>query len=763
MSGRPTAAIAGAALGLGLAPFAPAGSPPPAALVCLAAVLALALVAAPRPGGPALALAVACGAAAGLGVGQARVAAIDAGALTGRAGAEAEVRGWVLATPHRSQGTVSVRVGTPDGRVMIQAPEPVADLPAGREVVARGSLRDPAPWESGFLARLGIAQVLRASRIEPTGARRGGFQGAIDGIRDRASSTLGSGTAAPEAQLLRGFVLGEDDRIDQGTVSDFRRSGLAHLLAVSGENVALLGLLAAPILGLLGVPLRRRLAVLLALIAVYVLVTGASPSIERAGVSGAATVIATLAGRPASRRHVVALAAVVTLALNPRATGDPGWQLSFAAVVGIILAAAPIRDALLPAHRPAGRVRRALAEGAGVTVAATLATAPLVAASFGNASLTALPANLLALPAVAPVMWLGMLAAALAQVPALPVAPLVWFAGLLAAYVAQVAHWLGSPGWAQVGVPSMPAAAVAALYAAICAGLYAALTSHRRRRSLRVGRGALAAAAVACAALTALALGPGRSPSAGLRAGLRVTVLDVGQGDSILLDPRRGAPILVDGGPPGDDLAGKLRAAGVAGVGAALVTHDQADHAGGVEDLLGSMPVARFGYGVRSPRLLARARATGVRPLRLAQGSELRSGALRLDILWPPAGRERGAAARAADPNTLALVGVARWHGFSMLLTADAEAEQVPVDPGPVDVLKVAHHGSADAGLPSLLARTSPRFAVISVGAGNRYGHPDPATLRDLAEAHVPVARTDVDGQIEIDVTRHGWSAHAGA
>ena len=101
---------------------------------------------------------------------------------------------------------------------------------------------------------------------------------------------------------------------------------------------------------------------------------------------------------------------------------------------------------------------------------------------------------------------------------------------------------------------------------------------------------------------------------------------------------------------------------------------------------------------------------------------------------------------------------IARWRGFSILLTADAEAADVPLDSGPVDVLKVAHHGSADPGLGDLLAETAPRLAVISVGAANPYGHPAPQTLRTLASHRVPVLRTDLDGTVEIDAERGRWS-----
>jgi competence protein ComEC len=263
--------------------------------------------------------------------------------------------------------------------------------------------------------------------------------------------------------------------------------------------------------------------------------------------------------------------------------------------------------------------------------------------------------------------------------------------------------------------------------------------------------------------LAGLAVGlraPGGAAT-GPPAGLRVSVLDVGQGDAILLQPAGAEPVLVDGGPPGDGLASKLRAAGVERLGAAVVTHDQFDHAGGIRELLGTMPVGRLAYAVLGRPTLAEARTAGAAPWRLARGSELRDGLLRLDVLWPPrellAGRRRG-----EDPNLPAIVMLARWRRFRMLLTADAEAEATPVDPGPVDVLKVAHHGSDDAGLGRLLDRARPRLAVISVGAGNPFGHPTPGTLATLAAHGVPVLRTDRDGAVVLEVDRRGVEVEAG-
>jgi competence protein ComEC len=575
-----------------------------------------------------------------------------------------------------------------------------------------------------------------------------------DQIRARASEGVGQGMPPREAELARGFVLGEDDRIDEETKEDFRRSGLSHLLAVSGENVTLLALLAMPLLGALGIPLRERLLWVLALIAVYVPVAGAGPSIQRAGVMGAVGLLATLAGRRASRFYALVLAATVTLAIDPAVASDIGWQLSFAAVLGILLLASPIRRAIT-AHLGLGRWRRALAEGLAVTIAATLATAPLIAYHFETLSTTTLVANVMAMPAVAPAMWLGMCSAGLAQVSGLPLEPLNELNALLLAYVAQVAAWCAAPGWAELHVHLSEGGLVAAYLTLGSAVLVCLSLTRFKLRAPRLFlplirlRPRVALAVLGALLLVALS-GGGGSAAAPVH-GLRVEILDVGQGDAILLQPAAAPAVLVDGGPPGDGLAGKLKEAGVTGLGAAIITHDQSDHVGGIEELLGRFPIGRLAFARLDRQLLASAAAAGVEGERIAAGQELRSGALRLRVLWPP--RELlGPESQGQDPNQLALVIEARWRQFSLLLTADAEAEAVPIDPGPVDVLKVAHHGSDDAGLGVLLERTQPKLAVISVGEDNPYGHPTQGTLAALARHQVPVLRTDRDGDVMIDV-----------
>ncbi|HEX4670320.1 MAG TPA: ComEC/Rec2 family competence protein [Solirubrobacterales bacterium] len=617
------------------------------------------------------------------------------------------------------------------------------------------SPRPPLPVLIGILALVAIALVRSGE------------------IRERASDGLGRGMPAREGELARGFVLGEDERIDAETKEDFRRSGLSHLLAVSGQNVTLLALLAMPVMAALGIPLRERLVWVLGLIVIYVPLAGAGPSIQRAGVMGAAGVLASLAGRRASRLYALLLAVGVTVAIDPGVAADIGWQLSFAAVTGIFLLASPLREPIAARLGSSGW-RRALAEGAAVTIAATLATAPLIAFHFETLSTTTLVANLLAMPAVAPAMWLGMATAAAAQVPGLPVEALNWLNALLLGYVAQVAAWCGRASWAEVQV-RLGLGGLAASYLGIA---LAALTWMRFARAKRIAaaraggstRGSpfirmaveksTARATRSLFALLALfvvgiggwmAVAPGADGGIRPVPGLRVEVLDVGQGDAILLQPAGAPPLLVDGGPPGDGLAGKLEDAGVERLGAAVVTHDQSDHAGGIEETLGRVPIARLVYARLGRPLLERARAAGAVPIRAAAGGELRSGGLRLEVLWPPSELIEEPVP-GTDPNQLALVLLARWRDFSMLLTADAEAEAVPLDPGPIDVLKVAHHGSDDAGLAALLDRTRPRLAAISVGADNPYGHPTAATLATLAAHGIRTLRTDLDGDIVIDV-----------
>lgn len=764
---RRTCALAGASVGLGAAALSSGGSAGNVAIASLGIAtgcsLAGAVIGRARAGpsrwlGLGGVLFGCC--LLGLVVGQMRLSAISDGAAEIPIGSVVEVEGVVTAWSVGSDGSNSITLSSSAGRLALEAGagfEPTV----GEVVRAVGVCAGVPEWRADWFAQRGIISLIEVRRIAATGERRGGIPGAVDSVRIRSEKALGAGMPPTEAALARGFVLGQDQSIPPLTEDEFRRSGLAHLLAVSGQNVVLLSILAWPFLALIGLRLPGRLAATIGLVAFYVLVTGAGPSIQRAGIMGVAALLAGLAGRPMVRFHALLLAAVITLAINPRAISDPGWLLSFAATAGIMAWAVPLARAFGAIPGESG-IRQSIVEAMAVTVSATLATAPLGAAIFGTSSVTALPANIAALPAVAPAMWLGMISAAVGQISSTLAIPINWVNARLLAFIEQIAHLMATPEWAVLDLGSFPLYLVPLSWLIVGSGVKA-VCSHRARRSgLDTGRRAsrwLLGAGVAVAGLILLAIVVRRpsviaSDPAGDR--LVVCALDVGQGDAILLDPPGPSAALVDTGPPGSDLAAMLRERGVVDLSALILTHDQSDHIGEAGDLMRSIPIRELAFARLGERLkeLASVRGIGLRPV--AEGGEIQIGEdLAISVLWPPRTLIEGLG---GDPNDHALVLLARWRHFTALLTADAEAEAVPVEPGPVDLLKVAHHGSRDAGLNRLLEYSVPKLALVSVGAGNPYGHPTPETLSSLSSHQVPLLRTDRDGSVGAAVGPGGWT-----
>jgi competence protein ComEC len=750
-----------------------------------AAIVVLALAALGRP-----ALGLACGAllAAGVVGGALRVEALDARAALAPPGKRIEARALLLEAPRPGRfgasAALEVRSGPAAGALVLARGSRDARFPSragpGLELHVAGALRAPRvrpgsdfDWPA-YLRRRGVGSELRLDSVRATGSRRGGVLGRVDAIRSRAEIALEAGLEPSQAALLRGMVLGQDERIAAMVREDFRRSGLAHLLAVSGQNVMLLGALALPILAAAGAGPRGRVVAVLALIAIYVPLAGAGPSLQRAGVMGAAGLLALVAGRPASRLYALLLAAAATLVLNPLVVADPGWQLSFAAVAGILVLASPLRRGLAGMPGPIAGLPGPLTEGIAVTVAATLATAPLLAHHFGSVSLASLPANVLALPAVAPIMWLGMLSIAVAQlsvlgsvatavaealnrvIGGLNTVPLRYVEGLAATFAE-------APG-AAVAVPLSGPARIAAAYGvlALCvlaAGRVARLGEPRAtslaaewRRVPRARRLlASAGAAVLALAGTATALAPGGPPER-----LTVSFLDVGQGDATLVQHPDGSAILFDGGPEEARVARLVRGAGVKRLSAVVATHASADHHGGLVEVLRRVPTDLLldgGDGNPDPAfraVLAEADRRRIPRVPARAGRVLRAGGLTVRVI-APAPRPPGPAPE--DPNPRALVAIVSSGDFDLFLSADAESEALAALPLPdVEAMKVPHHGSADPGLPGVLARLRPQVAGIEVGEGNGYGHPTPSTLAALGRAVPVVRRTDRDGTIRVSV-----------
>jgi competence protein ComEC len=669
-------------------------------------------------------------------IGQWRLQAIDATRLGPRIGHAVSSRVTLLETPRRRAfGTRVATVRLGGERVLLRAGRGVRwpTERVGSVLAVRGGLEELPDREHALRIR-GVHAQLRADELVDTGLERGGWAGIVDGLRARAQAALDEGVPWQQAALLRGMALGDDAGLPDQVRDDFRASGLSHLVAASGQNVMLLAALVLAACAVIGLGLHARLALVLAMIAIYVPLAGAGPSIQRAGVMGAAAVVAMLASRPAARWHALLLSAAVTLTLNPRAIEDVGWQLSFAAVIAILLMATRLRDGLSHRGVPSG-----LAEATALTAAATLGTAPLIAAQFGQASLVSLPANVAAAPAVAPTMWLGMGAAAIGQVSPVLATPLTALAGLPAAYVMWVAHVASRMPGAQASVP-------VAVVAAACLIAMVAIAIRRARP--------LIAVVVAAALAVAVVLPRSQAGAATPPAGLRVTFLDIGQGDATLIQ-RRGAAILFDTGPPDGPIVARLHRAGVRRLDLLAVTHAQDDHDGGAAAVLRAMPVGIVldgRDGVRDGAGARMAAEAGRRRIRLVvprAGQTLHVGGVTIHVLWPqaaPALREPG-----EDPNQRAIVAEAKADSVRILLTADAESDVLGrLDLEPVDMLKVSHHGSADPGLPALLERLHPRLAAIEVGRNNRYGHPAASTVRALASAGAAVVRTDRDGSIRV-------------
>jgi competence protein ComEC len=679
--------------------------------------------------------------------GSARLDVIDASWLRDEAGRAGRAQVVVTGPARRSRFEVRVPAQVKSFGVR-RLHEPVLlKLPPGRappqgsklEVVAEIEL--PRGPEEGFderamLKRRGIHVVLRGSSWRIVG-RRGGAAGAADRLRLRLARTIAPGLHGDRRAVIAGVVLGEDEGLTEELRDDFRASGLYHLLAVSGQNVALLAGGVLLIAWLAGVSRWMGEIGALTAIAGYVVAVGWQPSVVRAGVAGVLTSLAWLVARPRDRWYFLLLGAAVLLAWNPYTLLDPGFQLSFTAVAAIFVAVPRVERALegYPGHP---WLRGVLA----VSVACGLATAPIVLFHFGSVPLYAVLSNALAAPAVGPLLGLALVTSAIEPVSGSAAYALAWANGWLAAYVAGCARLVAGLPYAEVSTVT-----AALVLGGSALGLIVAVR-------LRPPRGPRLAALAALAVLVLVgwrSWPDGEAPAP--PTGLRMTVLDVGQGDSIVLQVPEGA-VVVDQGPPEADVARQLGRIGVRRIAMLVLTHPQRDHVGGAEHVLESQDVDT----VLDPALqtdsadeeaaVEEARRQAVPIVVARAGQAYRLGRLQLRVLWP-----EGAGLPGQDPNENATVLLASYGDVDFLLPADAESNvTLPLRPPPVEILKVAHHGSADDGLARLLGLVRPEVAVISCGVGNDYGHPAATTVTTLEDAPgLDLYRTDEDGRVTIE------------
>jgi competence protein ComEC len=747
----PTLLAGSACVGLGASNWL---SPSPRTLAALGVVCVAALVVL---AGAARVAALACALAlAGVWWGTARLDALAESTLASAVGEAGRAEMVVTAPARTTAWAVRVLVEVRAFRGEQLRERALLLLPVGRspprgatvDTVVR--VEEPRSAEHGFderawLARQGAHVVLRGGAWRRMGAR-GGLSGLGDRLRDRIARAIERGTDGVRRALVLGVVLGEDEGLPERVRDDFRASGLAHLLAVSGQNVVFIagGVFAAGWLLRLGRAARELLTI--SAIVAYVLAVGWQPSVVRAAVAGGLASLAWLAARPADRWHFLAVGALVLLAWTPAALLEPGFQLSFGAVAAIFVGVPRIRALLDGYPLPRGAV-----DALAVALVCGLATAPIVLAHFGQAPAYTVLANALVFPVVPAVLALGLLAALVDPLSPAAAASLAWLSGFAAAWVALVAR-------AVAALPGAELEARTALVAALVLGALGLGVGYVRAR---LARGTHRAAAVALAALVALGLAwwSTRPATAWERpGGLRVTFLDVGQGDAVLLETAS-ARVLVDQGPPEANVAGRLERMGVRTLSAIVLTHPQRDHVGGGAEVVRRLRVGAVldpGLAASGPdreEAVAAARERGVPVRTVRAGSRFEAGGLVLRVLWPP-----GPGLAADDPNVNAVVLTASYGETDVFLPADAESDvtsRLPLET--VEVLKVAHHGSADPGLDDELGELRPRVAVISCGRDNEYGHPRPETLAALADLPgLAVYRTDEDGTVVVESDGRG-------
>lgn len=577
------------------------------------------------------------------------------------------------------------------------------------------------------------------------GDLRAGLREATDGL-------------APDARaLLPGLVVGDTSRIPADLQDAFEATDLTHLLAVSGSNltIVLILLIGPPGTALLaerrglaprlGITLRGTALAGGALTLAFVIVCRPEPSVLRAAACGLITLLAIGTGRRRSLIPALAAAVLLLVLYDPWLARSYGFLLSVLAT-GSLLTIGPRWSEALQRRR----VPRRLAEALAAAAAAQAVCAPVVAVFAARVSLVAIPCNLVTELAVAPATVLGF--AALAAAPsAMPVAELLAHcAGWPAGWIATVARAGASLPGAQIEWPGgWPGGLLLAALTGVILLLVRRLIRHPW-------------AAALCGLLLLLAVVRPAPLTARLTGwpppGWAMVMCDVGQGDAMVLAAGDGAAVVVDAGPDPRLTDRCLSELGVSEIPLLLVTHFHADHVAGLAGVLrgrtvGAIQTTAFEEPPWQVAFVRRtAAAAGVPVIHAIPGERRRAGMLTWQVLWPDL--SRGAVPQGPNDASVALL-VRAAGGLSTLLLGDLEPPSQrrlmrahPMLPA-VDVLKVAHHGSAYQD-PALLAGARPRLALISCGRENPYGHPAPRTVGALRAQGALVLRTDRDGAIAV-------------
>ena len=562
-------------------------------------------------------------------------------------------------------------------------------------------------------------------------------------------------TFGADAGLARALLIADTRGIPVEMRDRYAAAGVVHLLSISGLHVAIIAAAVQLALQIARLPQRVVALAALALTALYVAMIGAPAPAVRSGVMLGVTAVSRLVQRPTSPWAALALGALVPL-VEPRTVMDLGYQLSVAGMAGIVASGVLVRRSIAPRF---DGWRRWLASNLCASVVASAVTTPLVAWTFGQVSLVAPFTNLVATPLLGlaqPMLFLALLLA-----PLQPIARFVADAThpLLALFDAVSTAGAAVP-YAAIGVsPTLPAAL---LGGAIAVAIVVTCASHFPGRSM-------VAAAACAAALVWLPLVPAA------HSGVELHMIDVGQGDALALRTPANRWILFDAGRiwRGGD-AGRstvipyLRRRG-GSLDAFVLSHPHDDHVGGAATIVEALrprlylDAAYAGGSEAYRRSLAAAAHRGVPWRRVNPGDSLDIDGVMLRILGP----DSAWTAALDDANDASVVVMARYGEVRFLLTGDAETAEErwlvesAGDALRADVLKVAHHGSRTSTSPTFLAAVRPRVALISVGAGNRYGHPGARVVEDLAGIGALVLRTDRSGSVVIRTDGRMLTVHA--
>ena len=617
-------------------------------------------------------------------------------------------------------------------------------IEAGQPIAGTGVLAALDPAGSGFDTYLASRGTVATASVSDLVAR-GPPENPMLRAAAAARGALGRGARAAfptrEAELLLGLAIGDTSRMDPEVEEDFRASGLAHLVAVSGANVAMFLVPVLAVAARLGFRLRGRVVIGLGAVAFFALLTRWEPSVLRAGAMAALALAGVMAGRPRSTGALLGASVVSLLVADPGLARSVGFQLSVAATAGLAALAGPLARRLAFLPRP-------VALAAAATAAAQIGVTPLLLLHFGMVPTVTLLANVLAFPAVAVALIGGLLASGAA----------LWWPGMGAALGGPAAlpltYLIGlADRMARVPLPSVTGEG---LSAAAAAGLGALLVSWRLRR----GRGRAGPCVVVAALVLAALVWPANGLG-GATGTVTMTFFDVGQGDAAVVRGPDGSTILIDAGPEPDRVAAELAALGVGRIDLAVASHAHADHVEGFPAVLARHPVGLFlepGCPGNSPsyqRFLDAVRDEAV-PLRHPRGGTvMRVGVLAIQILGPDA-------CSSDSPNDDSFVMRIVHEGTPIaLFPGDAEvpAQQdllADEDPVAAAVLKVPHHGG-DTSEREFLGAVESAVAVVSTGP-NDYGHPHPALLDTLRAEGMTVYRTDRSGDVTVTYGPSGFT-----